>query len=147
MNSQGGFQCKMLNTKCLGTAALQAFPLSFFFCGRGSQWAWGEFCSCSKAMEPRQNPEYPSSHRISVQIQFQYTLKNCIWVTGWAKVQIKYYVRRQNPSKPNRRVKSLDIHKQQLEGSTVGPRSESQGEMALRRKSIVCFDLLSGQKI
>lgn len=49
-------------------------------------------------------------------------------------------------AKPKRSVKSLDIHKQQLEGSTVRPRLESQGKMALRRKSTVCFDLLNGQK-
>lgn len=83
------------------------------------------------------NSDYQSSNGISAQIQMQHSLKNYLLVMDWAKAQIKHHIRKENqqtkakPNKPTNEtkqtknqkakkgVKSLDIHKQQLEGITV----------------------------
>lgn len=66
------------------------------------------------------NSDPQGSEGMSAPIQMQPSLKNCLLVVDWAKAQFKYPVRKKESKKTKEKgVKSLDIHKQQLEGINV----------------------------
>ena len=123
LNSQGGFQCKTRKTKCFGMAALLGF--SFFLLGRGSKCGWGGFCLCSKSMPLRQAlttqvlMESLLTFKCNIPLRFIY----CRWTKQKHKLNtmLEKRIQANQKKKKNKKqsVKSLDIHKQRLEGGTV----------------------------